>query len=170
MNNIYSLTYLKSEKAPESVLMLSNMLRYVFDDCSVESVPLSSEINYIENYVAFQQMKSSEKMDIIFEKKQVNTSLRISPMLFIPFVENSFKFSKIDDQKNAFIYIELKTDKSNLHFSIINSISTTPVKSGAHLGIANVKQHLEVLYPAKHELRIEKNDETYSVFLSLDLS
>ena len=97
LNNIYSLTFMKAANAPDSVLKLSEMLRYVFYDCSKDRVQLSSEIKYIENFISFQQMKSDHEQNIILETNLDISSVEVAPMLLIPFIENSFKYSRIEE-------------------------------------------------------------------------
>src|SRR6056297_1736211 len=102
LNNIYALTYSRSEKAPDSVLKLSEMLRYVFYDCSKDTVRLGEELEYIENFIAFQQMKSENEQHITLDFQEADPDTVIAPMLFTPFIENAFKFSKIEEDPNAF--------------------------------------------------------------------
>ncbi len=169
LNNIYSLTYLKSDKAPESILELSNMLRYVIDDCANETVNLKSEIEYIENYIAFQKMKSPDKMRVEFNIDEVKHNLKISPLMFIPFIENSFKYSKIEEFPNSYIKMKMATnDNHSLSFSIENSIPPTgKAKSGAGTGIANVKQRLNHIYPGAYSLELEDTANEFKVKLKV---
>ena len=168
LNNIYSFTYLKSEKAPESVLKLSHMLRYVIEECDQEKVSLKSEIDYIENYCAFLQMKSPEQQKISFDYAHADPDVMIPPMLFIPFIENSFKYSKIEEFPEAFVDIELTTNRENIDFKIRNSIPAgRRTKPGAGTGIENVKKRLAILYPQRHTLRIEEDNDLFAVHLTL---
>ncbi|MBN2425753.1 MAG: histidine kinase [Calditrichaceae bacterium] len=170
LNNIYSLSYMKSDKAPESILQLSQILRYVIEDCEKEKVKLSSEIEYIENYITFQKMKSPEKQSIEFDYSQVNQNIQLAPMMFIPFIENSFKYSNIEENKsNTFIKIKLSSKEDKVSFTIINSIpAKSAYKSGAGTGIKNVKQRLQIIYPTKHTLIINENNNEYKVDLTLE--
>ena len=168
LNNIYSLSYMKSEKAPESVLQLSQMLRYVIEDCEKEQVKLSSEIEYIENYITFQKMKSPEKQNIEFDYSNVNQSMQLAPMMFIPLIENSFKYSKIEELADAFIKIKLTTENDKIGFTISNSIPDSASNiSGSGTGIKNVQQRLEIIYPEKHTFSIDEKENEYKVDLTL---
>ncbi|MBN2007981.1 histidine kinase [candidate division KSB1 bacterium] len=170
LNNIYSLTYMKSEKAPESVLKLSQMLRYVIEECEQEKVSLKSEIKYIENYIAFQQMKSPGEQNIVFDYEQADCDAFIPPMLFIPFIENSFKYSKIEDFESAFIDIHLTTNQDDLHFAIRNSIPKAGLrKPGAGTGIDNVKKRLEIIFPGKYTLQIQPEKNEFNVQLTIQI-
>ncbi|MCY1719911.1 sensor histidine kinase [Prolixibacteraceae bacterium Z1-6] len=170
LNNIYSLTYMQSKNAPESVLKLSEMLRYVFYDCNKDRVPLSAELKYIENFTAFQQMKSEYMQNITLKTSINGANIEIAPMLFIPFIENAFKYSRIEENEAAYINISLKHKDNKLHFKIKNSFSNNnkPHK-GSGMGIKNVKHRLDIIYPNKYSLDIKEQDEDYSVNLSLEV-
>jgi len=168
LNNIYALTYTQSEKAPDSVLKLSEMLRYVFYDCSKDMVKLKEELEYIENFISFQQMKSEYEQNITLDFNNADKNMVIAPMLFTPFIENAFKFSKIEEEPNAFVHILFKTDNGLLWFTIENSIpSSGKPKPGQGLGIPNVRQRLKVLYPKRHELNIDEKNQKFTVKLKI---
>jgi len=168
LNNIYALTYSQSKKAPESVLKLSEMLRYVFYDCSKDTVRLKEEIEYIENFIAFQQMKSEATQNITLDYSKASTDTVVAPMLFIPFIENAFKFSKVEEDPEASVHMSFVSRGNKLCFRIENPIpSKGKPKSGQGLGIPNVRQRLEVLYPKRHDLKIEEKNQTFRVVLNI---
>lgn len=171
LNNIYALTYTQSEKAPESVLKLSEMLRYVFNDCSKDTVKLKDEINYIENFISLQRMKSEHEQDIRFDYSEASENQAISPMLFIPFIENAFKYSKIEELEDAWIKIKLSTQNGRIRFWIENTVPEQGKPSqGQGMGIPNVRQRLEVLYPKRHTLKIDEKDLRFTVNLEIQTS
>ena len=168
LNNIYSLTYMKSEKAPDSVLKLSQMLRYVIEDCEQEKVSLASEIEYIQNYIAFQKMKSAEEQNIVFNYPENQEHILIAPMIFIPLIENSFKYSKVEELPDAFININLNLNQGELHFQICNSVPVSgKTPPGPGTGLNNVRQRLNIIYPQKHNLEIRDGQNDFSVQLTL---
>jgi len=168
LNNIYALTYTQSEKAPDSVLKLSEMLRYVFYDCSKDTVKLKDEIQYIENFISLQRMKSEHEQDIRFDYSEASGSLAISPMLFIPFIENAFKYSKIEELEDAWIRIRLSTQNDRILFRIENTVPEAGKPSqGQGMGIPNVSQRLEVLYPKRHTLKIDEKELRFTVNLEI---
>ena len=169
LNNIYSLSYMQSQKAPESVLKLSEMLRYVFYDCSKDRVPLSAELNYIENFNAFQQMKSEYEQNIELKMEKELGHIEIAPMLFIPFLENAYKYSRIEENEDAYVKILISSDNGKVQLSIKNSISQNVKSShGSGIGIKNVKHRLDIIYPGKHELIINEQSEFFSVDLIIE--
>ena len=170
LNNIYSLSYMQSEKAPESVLKLSEMLRYVFYDCSKDLVAIGSEIKYIENFAAFQQMKSDFEQNININVNLQNSLLEVAPMLLIPLIENAFKYSRIEEDENAVVDININQEKSTLKVNIKNSVpeQNKPLK-GSGLGINNVKHRLEIIYPKAHTIEVKDYGSVFNVILELSL-
>jgi len=170
LNNIYSLAYSKSDQAPDAVLKLSEMLRYVYYDCNRDEVTLGAELEYIRNYIAFQQMKSPHEQNIILESDGIDESFRIAPMLFIPFVENSFKYSKIEDLKDARVKIKLTTAGNELFFNIVNTHPENGNSPGSGVGIENVRNRLKLSYPGKHELNVREKDKQFEVEMKIKQS
>lgn len=171
LNNIYSLTYTKSENAPDSILKLSEMLRYVLEDCSKENVSLENEIAYIKNLIEFYRMKTPEERNIDFSYQVEHAALQIAPMLFIPFIENSFKYSRIEEDKSGYISIFLNESSNKVSFIIKNSVySSRKILQGSGKGISNVRQRLEIIYPERHSLQILGDEQHYLVELNLNLT
>lgn len=172
LNNIYSLTVIKSDKAPDNLMRLSEMLRYMLYDSNDGTVPLHKEIDYLENYVSLALLKDSRGLNVKVDLDKGHPDLRVVPLLFIPFVENAFKHSKIEDLNNGYININLKTSNDQIEFSIENSIPNVVFKKDKNggIGLTNTVQRLELLYPNKHLLSISDSGKTYSVHLKLDLT
>lgn len=169
LNNIYSLTVMKSDSAPDNLMKLSNMLRYMLYDCSAEKVPLQKEIAYLKNYIDLQLLKDSRGLNVKVDLEDGQPNLMIAPMLFIPFVENAFKHSKIEDLKTGWIELSLKTVENTLHFSVANSIpdsSFSKDKAGG-IGLKNVERQLDLLYPQRHQLSIDQDKDRFSVDLKI---
>jgi len=172
LNNIYALSQMKSDRAPDAVHRLSEMLRYVIYECNEEFVSLDQEINYIKSYIALQLLKDDEISNVHYQFPSGNTKLKIAPMLLISYIENSFKHSKIEDLKNGWIDIKIKTEQNKLFFEVKNSIpEIEPAKDKqGGIGLENVKRRLSLIYPEKHKLGIKKNDNEYSVRLTIELA
>ncbi len=169
LNNIYSLSYTQSQKAPDSILKLSEMLRYVFYDCSKDKVSISAELNYIRNFNAFQQMKSEYVQNIEMNISPDLGNIEVAPMLLIPFLENAYKYSRIEENEDAYVKITINKDNNKVHINICNSISQDVKSShGNGIGIENVKHRLNIIYPEKHKLIIDEKSDTFSVDLTLE--
>ena len=169
LNNIYALSISNSEKTPESIHSLSEMLRYVIYDCERPKVPIEKEIHYIENFIELFKLRSSKRFNITFTNEVDNTLMEVAPMLFIIFIENAFKHSGIEKGGEAFVTISLKTSNNNVTFSVENSLPTGNItKDGSSgIGLINAKKRLDIAYPNKHDLNIE-SDSTYIVNLKLN--
>ena len=172
LNNIYSMSQMKSDKTPNAIHRLSQMLRYVIYDCNDNFVKLEQEISYIRSYINLQMLKDENMQNVKFDLQVGNPYLKIAPMLLISFVENSFKHSNIEDTENSWINIKLTTIENKLNFTIKNSIPEQTFakdKSGG-VGMENVKKRLQLLYPNKHYLKLTQEKNVYSVELMLELN
>jgi hypothetical protein len=171
LNNIYSLSVMKSEKTPDNILKLSDMLRYIIYDCNSDRVPLEKEINYINNYIDLQKLKDDEIANIDIDFAKADLKSMIAPMIFIPFIENGFKHSKIEDVGQGWIKIKIENLDGKLLFVIRNSVKKeeyTKDRVGG-IGLENVQRRLQLLYPNKHILSIEPSTEEFSVRLEVTL-
>lgn len=173
LNNVYSLVYTHDEKAPDSVLKLSEMLRYVMVDCQAETLPLKKETTYIGNYIDFQIMHCEHHPNIVFEQEIENPSFMIPPMILQPIVENSFKHSRISTDVNGFIRFLLVQDSKQLKFVAENSV-TTPVapattSGSSGIGLANVRKRLELFYKQSFTLTAEQRDNEFVVELVINI-
>ena len=169
LHNIYALTIIQSDLASEHLLKLSELLRYMLYESNEELVPLEREINYVENYLNLAQLKDSRGMDIKFNKQLRGKQIEIAPLLFIPFVENAFKHSKIEDVQKGYIHLELSTSDKELHFEIENSNPKNVYQKDqvGGIGLNNIRQRLLLLYPESHNLQIEDSADAFKVQLSL---
>lgn len=169
LNNIYALSVSKSDKTPDTILKLSDMLRYIIYDCNSDRVPLGKELDYINNFVDLQKLKDDEMTNIKVDFSMADRNCMIAPMVFIPFIENSFKHSKIEDTENGWIRLSIENKDKDLQFSIRNSIPNenfTKDKVGG-VGLENVKRRLELLYPNNHELKIDNLENEFVVQLNI---
>lgn len=169
LNNIYSLSFTNSSKAPEMILKLSDMMSYMLYDCKTENVPLSNEIEYLHNYIAMQQLKKEGELNINFKTSGDFSSVKITPMLFIPFFENVFKHGNLEDTKNGWLKSELKMENDHLFFSIKNtSPKEKQQKEKGGVGLENIRERLELIYPNRHNLKIEKKEDFFAVELEIE--
>lgn len=172
LNNIYSMVYMGDKNAPDSILCLSEMLRYVTDESSQNRIMLRDEVNYIENYINFQRYSYENSLNLTFEKHIELETAYLSPMLLEPFVENSFKYSGVGIMPDSFLKITLQTKGDELFFETLNSKGIKLKKGKTEregVGMQNVKKRLELLYPNTHTLQIEEDDKIFKVSLHLQL-
>ena len=175
LNNLYALTLKKSDKAPEIVLKLSEIMRYMLYECNERRVHLSKEIHYIYNYLDLERLRQPKDADIRFIVEGNVSEQMVAPLLFVPFLENSFKHG-LNHTINGggFVRIVLKTEGDELEFSIQNSkVEHIPKQNHARsggIGLVNVRQRLKILYPVDHTLEISDEPQQYTATLHLKMT
>ena len=175
LNSLYALTLKKSDLAPEIVLRLSEMMRYMLYESNEKKVSLEKEINYVKNYIELEKLRQGHKFDITFDIKGEIKSQMIAPLMFIPFLENSFKHGLDNQIKSGFVTIDLDLRDASVELAIENSKPPSipkkniEKKSGG-IGLQNVKRRLKLLYPQRHKLNIEEKPNTFKVYLNIQLN
>ncbi|MBK8699562.1 MAG: histidine kinase [Saprospiraceae bacterium] len=174
LNSLYALTLKKSDLAPEIVLKLSEMMRYMLYECNEKSVPLDKEVNYIANYLDLEKLRHGKKINIHFNQSGEIRNQQIAPLLFIPFIENCFKHGVSNQIAEAFVNINLDITKDEVKVVIENSkhavMPGVHMKKSGGIGLVNVRRRLELLYPNGYTLDISDTPTTYKVTLSLKLN
>ncbi len=173
LNSLYALTLKKSEQAPEIVVKLSEMMRYMLYECNERRVPLEKEVKYIQNYLDLEALRQSNLVDIDFKIKGEIRNHKIAPLVFIPFLENSFKHGVNHQLSDAYVYVTLEVENDQLTFHIENSKSSglqniLPKPHGG-IGLINVRRRLELIYPGSHSIDIDDQPHSYTVHLTLKL-
>ena len=173
LNNLYALTLKKSDLAPEIVLKLSEMMRYMLYECNERQVSLQKEVNYVKNYLELEKLRQGNKFKIDFEFVGEIHQQKIAPLMFIPFLENSFKHGVNNQLKEGYVDMKLHVKDLQVEVDIENSkapaLPSSSGKKSGGIGLVNVKRRLELLYPKKYELTIKNNPNTYHINLKLDL-
>lgn len=173
LNNLYALTLRKSEKAPDIVIKLSEMMRYMLYECNEKMVPLSKEINYLRNYLDLEQLRQHPGIDIRFDVRGEVGDQQIAPLLLIPFLENSFKHGINHQITEGFVHISVNVMRNKVEFFIENTKGQAMIRPDGRrsggIGLVNVRRRLDLLYPAHYQLTINDNPKTYAVNLTIDL-
>ncbi len=171
LNNLYALTLKKSDKAPETVLKLSELINYMLYECTSDEVPLKKEIKFIRNYVDIEKMRYGDKLDVDIRVTGEVNERTIAPLILLPFVENCFKHGASEELQQSWVKL---TIDSQPHVTIIkvenNKASENGLNRKEGIGIQNVKRRLDLLYPDKHELKIINGEETFLVILTIQAS
>ena len=171
LNNIYSLIAINADDAQASVLSLSRMMRYMLYDSEHGNTKLSSEIEFMKNYIDLMKLRLSSRVKLTVDFPEEFQDVDIPPLLFISFIENAFKHG-VSYQGNSFINISLRAEGSLITFISQNSITGTPapgspgVDSG--IGLENIRKRLTLLFADNYDLSIEESETVYSVTLKLD--
>lgn len=171
LNNIYSLAATKSDHAAESIMKLSNIMRYVTDDVREEYVPLENEVAFISDYIDLQRLRLGDKMNVNFLVSGKIEDKKIAPLILMTFIENVFKYG-ISNREPSVIDIQLTGGDNAIRFFCQNKLYETRRQTesqGTGIGIANTKQRLEHLYSGKYELSINEENNKYTVQLVLHI-
>lgn len=188
LQTIYSLSLNKSEKTPGSILQLSEILKFTLYESEDEQVTLERELEVVKDYVEMYR----HRLDPIRAKIRMNITgdaedLKIIPLLFLPFIENSFKHGLQGSEKDAYVTIDFQIMEKKLNFNIENSKGVTdPVEhqgqtefpmpgrssSAGHggIGINNTRKRLKLYYKGKHDLKVMETNDIYCVKLTLELA
>ncbi|MFO7658143.1 MAG: histidine kinase [Bacteroidales bacterium] len=171
LNVLYSLALKNAKETPETIIKLSDILRYVIYDSNKEKVSIKSEVELINNYLSLQEHRI-DKTSIINFDTEIQNDLKIAPMLFLPLVENSFKHGIKGDISNTFVNIKIKTKNKTVHFEIENNKGTSDnhdQNRDSGIGLTNIKKRLKLLYPDKHALTIKDDEHKFKVSLKINL-
>lgn len=172
LNNLYGLALEKSDRTPDLVLRLSEILDYILYRCNEKHVLLSDEIKNLINYIEIEKIRYSEKLKLYFVFPENTAEIKIAPLILLPFVENAFKHGVSNNTGLALVEIRTSLVDKNLIFKITNSKNSLSKKEETYskgIGLKNVKKRLEFMYPEKYILSINEDQENFSVNLTLQL-
>jgi two-component system, LytTR family, sensor kinase len=173
LNNLYALTLKKSEKSPEIVLKLSEILDYMLYESKEGNTILDKEIKLIKNYITLEELRFGNRLKINIDINGNTTRLKIAPLILFPFVENSFKHGVSKTNESAEIEIKINVEENILLFEVKNSkpksIIKNEVQKGNGIGLQNITKRLNLLYKDSHWLEIKDTSESYYVKLKIDL-
>ncbi len=167
LNNIYSLTLQRSEKAAPLVAKHSEMMRYILYESSQHKLSLKKEINFLRNYIEVEALRHSDSIDISFDTQGINESALIEPLLLLPFIENTFKHGIRDETSNGYIHIIISLVETELFIEIRNSKPSMVRGETKGIGLQNSKRRLDLLYPNRYKLNIKNNDNSYELRLTI---
>lgn len=169
LNSIYYLAIKKTDEAPKAIIALSDMMRYVLTEASDDAVRLEKEIDYIQKYINLQKLRLPKHTQVNTEIEVKNEDLEIAPLLLIPFIENAFKYG-VSARKATTIDLQIKADDQQLSMVLENTIiEYDSEETNTKIGIENVRKQLNLLYPHRHTLVINKENGLFKVVLKLHL-
>ncbi|HTN38934.1 MAG TPA: sensor histidine kinase [Arachidicoccus sp.] len=172
LSSLVSLARKKSDRLEPSLILLSDMMRYMIYDSNDKKVSLESEVTYLESYIALQQLRFDDSVPInaSLELDSSSDHLLIEPMLLIPFVENAFKHGTGWINGPA-IKIHLRVESKILVFNVENRFNGTDTQkdTAGGIGLVNVKSRLNLLYPGRHQLTSSIERNTFIVHLRIQL-
>jgi sensor histidine kinase YesM len=175
LNNLYGISIEEHERIPALLLKLSHLLRYTVYGDKKLFVPLKEELEYIKNYIEFEQIRISDRLNLVTDIAQVNnTGIKIAPQVLIVFIENAFKHSKNTLNQEIDIDISLKITGNFICLLVSNSYqqqknNDTMLNESSGLGLANTIKRLDLLYGNDYELKQATENDLYHVELNLKI-
>lgn len=167
LNNIYVQTRKRPEEAPESILLLSDLLRYQLYDSAQKKVRLDGEIEYLKNYLKLDKLRKSEDSNVTFTVNGYADGHLVALFIFLPFVENALKHGSIGTE-DSFLKIQFDITEKEIKFVVANSKLTTPHQDEqGGIGLPNVKRRLDLLYPGKHKIAVNETGKIYETVLNI---
>lgn len=171
LNNLYYLAYSKSPNTTEVISKLSQVMRYMIHDSNHPRVLLTKEIEYMENYIDLERLRLNDQTTINFKIQGNTAGVEVAPLILITFLENAFKHGVTNTSAASWINILIEVTGKELSFVVENSKGSRGV-SGAEssgIGLVNVQRRLELLYPGRHEMKVEDHADRYYIELKLNL-
>ena len=171
LNNIYSLARDKSDLAPESILRLSKILRYMLYETSGKYIAIEQEIKIITDYLALEKLRYDESLSVNFHYDVEDPKQALTPLLLIPLVENAFKHGVSETRGSPFVEISLMAQNRQLVFTVKNS--TEPADPNftvrENIGLSNLRRQLELLY-SDYNLTVEQKATVFIANLKINLA
>lgn len=171
LNGIYALAREKSDITADSILRLSDILRFMIYESQSELISVNKEIEIIEDYIELEKMRYDESLKIVFEKDIDNVEQKIPPLLLIHLVENAFKHGLSETIHAPFISINLSIKNNKLVFDITNSFVNRDQteEQKENIGLTNLRRQLGLLFK-EHRLTITKHQQSFLVHLEINLN
>ena len=171
LNNLYSLSLKKDNKMPDIILNLSDTISYTLYESNADRVPLTKEIEFINNYIELEKMRHTQQKDIfvLLPSEKECEGKKIAPLLTFALIENAFKYG-LKSKENAFLHLLIEVKDKHFLFQIENDYSLqNGSKTIGGIGLENLKKRLQLIYPERHNLIINKTQNSFSLNLEIEL-
>jgi len=167
LNTIYALSVKKSPDTSEAIVDLSELMRYMLYEADKDLVPLNKELDYIKSYIQLQRLRLSDSENVSLKITGEDRGKAVPPLLFISFIENAFKYGT-DYKGKTFVKITLTITDESIYLNVKNRIGIfrEPTKNSG-IGLENIRNQLELIYPDLHILEVENDGENYEVSLTI---
>jgi two-component system LytT family sensor kinase len=171
LNNIYSLARDKSDLAPESILRLSKILRFMLYETGGDYIAIDQEIKMISDYIALEKLRYDESLRINFNYDIEDMKQAMPPLLLMPLVENAFKHGVSETRNQPFVDVHLSINKRQLMFIVKNSTDDVSAEKNVkeNIGLSNLRRQLELLYK-EYDLSVHQNVSVFSATLKINLA
>jgi LytS/YehU family sensor histidine kinase len=171
LNNIYSLSRDKSDLAPESILRLSKILRFMLYETGGEYISIEQELKIISDYIALEKLRYDDSLRVNFNYDVEDMKQALTPLLLIPLVENAFKHGVSETRNQPFVDIHLSVNKRQLAFVVKNSAEIFSGEKSVkeNIGLSNLRRQLELLY-TDFNLSVQQGDSEFTAILKINLA
>jgi sensor histidine kinase YesM len=171
LNNIYALAKDKSDLAPESILRLSKILRYMLYETGGAYIAIEQELKIITDYIDLEKLRYDESLHINFNHDIEDMKQALPPLLLMPLVENAFKHGASETRSQPFVDIHLSVNKRQLKFIVKNSAESYPGEGTVkeNIGLSNLRRQLELLYK-DYDLSVQQGQFEFTAVLKINLA
>jgi hypothetical protein len=169
LNNIHTLVYKQAPAAPEAVMHLASLMRYMIYESNAATVPLARELDYLRDYVSLQQLRYKHSPVVDLQVAGETAACHIAPLLFIHLLENAYKHSPARLQPGD-LKVRVAVTDGTLAFCVQNPVAkqaASPLEEPGGIGLPNVRKRLALLYPGQHMLTIANTGDTFTVNLTI---
>lgn len=168
LNNIYGLSLQKSDDAPESILKLSSIMRYMLYDADTALMPFEKEKEVMQAYIDMELLRLQKDNNFTFNI-EADRNYNIPPLLWLPVLENIFKHGTRVISDYYFIHYSFTITHNNMHIVAENNYKETATNTIGGLGLSNLQKRLEILYPDNHSVTTSKDNNTFRIEVSVNL-
>lgn len=170
LNNIYALSLEKSDLAPEALLRLSKILRYMLYETVGDYVAIDKELKIIGDYIELEKLRYDDSLNVNFNYDVEDMKQAVPPLLLLPLVENAFKHGASETPKNPFVDVHLSIKNRYLKMTVKNSVRTSSnTDVSEKIGLSNLRRQLELLY-SQYSLKVSEQNNMFTAALEINLS
>jgi two-component system, LytTR family, sensor kinase len=172
INSVYVLIRIDPDKASETLIKLSNLLRSQLYEFTTDSIDIHQELEYLENYIELEKIRKGERLKVVFEKGEGLEDFSIAPLLLIPFLENCFKHLSSHTDKENQVKVKIGFSQGKLSAYFFNTKDSQKKEVGSvkgGIGLKNIRRRLEILYPKRHTLEIIGQPDSFEVKLEIQI-
>jgi two-component system, LytTR family, sensor kinase len=172
INSVYVLIKINPDLASETLIKLSNLLRSQLYDFSAEKIDIQQEVEYLRNYIELEKIRKGDRLELSFEVGEGLEDFFIAPLVMIPFLENCFKHLSTHTDRPNIVKVKITLQGEFLLAYFYNSTEpkeNNQSRKNGGIGLVNIKRRLELLYPKKHWIEINSENESYEVKLKIRL-
>ncbi|HEX8327180.1 MAG TPA: histidine kinase [Hymenobacter sp.] len=166
LNMLFSMAYPVAKPVANAILKLSELMRYMLHQTPDGQVELEKEIDYLRNYLDLYRLRFPDSFFVDFTVTGEPAGRRVAPLVLIPFVENAIKHGVLDDPENP-VHIRLNIEGEQVQFEVENQRSNDQKDATTGIGLPNLRRRLELLYPERHALHVNSQNEQFTTSLRL---